>query len=328
MTILPPKNIYFLLFFILACAVTVFLNEFHYLNANPLLPLAVSLDFSITIPLTFYFFNRNNNVSIKSIAIVFAVSISVAEFLLPIEHTTYISFAKYILLPIEGFIFYSLYNSLKKFKKIQTKVSKEALPLNQHIFKLLNTQINNTKLSHILTSEFMMAYYIFSKNLKEADNFFTIHKRSGLSATLFIAITLVLVETSVLHIVLSDWNNYIAWILSTLSLYTVLYIIAERRYSINNGVSVNNDSIRIINGMVWNLQARVSSINRIETCYSDISIEHHLKLPLLTPVNCIIYFNKFITVNGIYGMKRKVKSVSLFIDERDAFIRTINNEQH
>ena len=80
--------------------------------------------------------------------------------------------------------------------------------------------------------------------------------------------------------------------------------------------------------MVWNLKVDISNINRVEPCFTEISYKNHLKLPILTPVNCIIYFNEVITVNGIYGIKKTVKSVSLFIDERDRFIHAIMDEQH
>ena len=205
---------------------------------------------------------------------------------------------------------------LKALQCFVQNVSKEILP---------------AKASTVFATEIALFYYGFIswKKREIREDEFSYHRDSGAVAVLFVFMFIILVETSVVHILLLRWSPLAAWIISILSIYSATLIWGVARSMSKRPIAIEAGELILRYGLLSESAIKLESIASIELSTKPLEFDHETRK--LSPLgdfenhNVVIYLNNENTLNGLYGFKKTYKTIALHIDEKELFKTRIEN---
>ena len=155
-------------------------------------------------------------------------------------------------------------------------------------------------------------------------DWFSVHRANGwgLYASTFVALTLV--ETPLVHVALSAFGHTtIAWVLTALSLYSVLWLVGDLHALRHGGVAVRGELLEIRLGVRWRARIRRADIVWAARCdgatckASDFSI---------LGANVVLRLAAPHAVRGLFGRPRVVREVALSVDDADGFLLALRRD--
>jgi hypothetical protein len=127
---------------------------------------------------------------------------------------------------------------------------------------------------------------------------------------------------------LLKWNEVVAWILAGLSIYTLLQIYGVLRAFPKRPIKITKNGIFLKYSILSETYLSFKNIEKIEIFTKEIdkkgAIKYFSPFGKLEGNNVKIEFKNEQLIEGLYGKKRKMKSIVLFIDEKIRFIEKIN----
>lgn len=289
----------------------------------------ILLDLLITFPIFYLFVIWKRQIPKFTVAYVFLLGLFIAKFTLPNSLQIAISQIQYFAIPlIEIGILTIVLFKIKALKKAFQNIE-------QYDFfekaKFACQEVFPNRIGIILATEISMFYYLFnfSKISINKSVHFTYYKKSGIKMILSVFLILIVVETAVVHLLISNWNENIAWALTILSIYTLIQIIAilnsmdkrpifidyklktlNLKYGIGCQSKIKFDEIKSINKYS---SKRKENVNHIFLSLFDLLDTNNVTLELKN--ENILY--------KLYGIEKKYESISLYIDEKEKFIDAI-----
>lgn len=299
-------------------------------NSN-LLSFGITFDFLISIPFIYYLLIRKTKISNKSISILLTVNLILASFFIPKQNQYYLELFKIWLLPILelliiGILIYNVKKSIKKINKNKTQNADFFIILKQIIYELVPK-----KMVVPFATEIAVFYYGFInwKKRKLSENEFSYHKNSGIITTLIAFMISGMIEIFVIHKLLMKWNERVAWILTGLSIYTVIQIYGIIRSLSKRPILIDKNGIHLKYSIISETYIDYENINEITVFTKEIEkkgiIKYFSPFGKLEGNNIKIDLKNEIEIIGFYGIKRKMKSIVLFVDEKEKFVWKINN---
>jgi hypothetical protein len=125
------------------------------------------------------------------------------------------------------------------------------------------------------------------------------------------------VEALVVHIVVRHWNQRAAWILTGLSAYAVVWMVAVARSLRLRPILLEHDSLTVRCGVLWTLRVprpEVAGVRRH-------GFEAVFHLPPASEPNVVLEFHRPQEARSMYGLKRRVTSVALALDDPAGFMK-------
>ncbi len=316
------------LFLILFSLFTIKTNAFK-TNTN-ILSFGVTADLLFFIPLIYYLVIRKTKISNKSVSLLLTVNLLLATVFIPKQNQIYLDFFKNWLLPIlELLLIASLIYSVKKAIKNRKDIQK-----NTDFFSLLKQvtlQIVPKKMAIPLATEIAVFYYGFIswRKKKLAKNEFSYHKNSGIITILIGFIISGVIEIFVLHKILLKWNETAAWILTILSIYTIIQIYGIIRALPKRPICIDTNGIHLKYSILNEVFIHYDNLKNIDFYTKEIdkngTLKHFSPFGKLTGNNIKIELKNEQTTIGFYGIKQKIKSIVLYIDNPSEFIKQIEN---
>ena len=289
------------------------------------LSLGIILDFAITIPLVYFFCIRNTKVPNLSVVPVFILGLVASSFIIPVEHQGVLdSLMTWVLPVVELSVFSILILKIRKlvrtFKETKSQESDFFTALQQAAQDILPGFVGKA-----FATEISGFYYGFLhwKKIKLAQNHFSYHKKSGTVALLAAVIFIVLVETTVLHLVLSRWSVVVAWVLSGLSIYTAFQLFAFLRSLSKRPYILDGTKLFLRYGILSEAVLDIRDIERIElsrkTLPADKSIRKLSPLGELDAHNVLLFLKEERTLQGLYGQAKNYQNLAIYVDQPEAF---------
>lgn len=312
-------------------SLAVFLYSSKFIQTSESISFGILLDLLITIPLIYLFVIWKKQIPKFTVAYVFVAGIFIAKFLLPNSQQDLIKQVQYLVIPlieigILGIVLYKM-----RAISLQFKSSDELDFFNRLIIAC--QEVFPKRVAKILATEISMFYYLFdfSKNQKIKPNQFTYFKRSGIKMVLSVFLFLILIETIVVHILISNWNESIAWLLTFISAYTLIQILAIMRSMSKRLISVDLDSktLHLKYGIGCQTDIPFNQLSSIEKFRnSHTKDDNHIFLSLfdlLDSNNITIKLKSQNTLYKLYGIEKRYQSISMFIDDKDHFEKLIKS---
>ncbi|NER18095.1 hypothetical protein [Spongiivirga citrea] len=294
-------------------------------NLSNDLALAISIDFLITMPFIYWLLVRKTKIPTTTVIPFFIASTILASFLIPLEHQSFINTVKTWAIPVLeiGVLSYvgsRIYLTRKNYKKNILDQPDIANAIQDSCEEILPKSI-----ASFLANEISVFYYAFFKWKKHTPvkNEFTYHKKSG-SITVFAALLFVVaIETVALHLILNKWSPLAAWIATGVSIYSAIFLIGIIKSIPRRLIKVKEKELFIPYGIFGFTRIEYKNIKSINT--GKISVLNNEKLIGVSPFlenespNVSIETDRPITVNGLYGMKKKTTKVVFTVDELSWF---------
>ncbi|MGS2764112.1 hypothetical protein [Sinomicrobium sp. M5D2P9] len=225
-----------------------------------------------------------------------------------------------------SFVVYKISKTVKQYKLNKEKSSDFFTALKITCYEIL------PKAAAIpLITEIAVFYYGFlhwkKRPLKE--NEFSYHKESGSVALLSVVLFMIVIETMVLHILLVQWSEVLAWSLTFVSIYSSFQIFGFLRSMSKRPISIQNRRLYLRYGIMNEAIIDIAEIQSIEISSKDIDTDEETRkftfLGDLEGHNIIIRLRKENTLTGLYGIKRKFKVLALHVDQKEMFYNRIND---
>lgn len=295
------------------------------------LSIAITFDLIFIILAIYFLLIRKKEIPKVTTVPFFIVGIVIASIIIPKDFQFYLTQVKNWILPIvETIIFFIVIYKVRQLNKAFRKDNLQSLDFYSAL-KNASAQILPKRISTAFATEIAVIFYGFLhwRKRKLSVNEFSYHKSSGTIALLLVFIFLIMIETSVVHMLLQKWSVVSAWILTILSIYTCIQVFEIMRSMSKRPISIDNGELKLRYGLFSETTILISNINTIEL--STVSVESDETIKKLPPLrefeshNVVIRLKEEEVLFGLYGLTSKYKNLALYVDEKEQFKKEIEN---
>jgi hypothetical protein len=293
---------------------------------NYQLSIGITMDLVFSIPLIHLLIARQQTYVKYSTALFLTAGILISGLIIPKNDQLFLREIRLWVVPaIEfcGIVFFVI-----KTRKILARFNRVEKSKGDFydVLKGVTTELLPKRLASIITAEISAFYYAFFSWRKPVgiNTRFTYHKKTGIVAFIGVFIFMILVETSVFHLLLAKWNPKIAWWFSGLSLYAALQALGIARSITKRQIQIIEGQLIIPYGILAQTTLNLCDILSIKTYERQAAFNGDLKC--LSPFkkieapDTIIELAKPYYIEGIYGSKKKFDLLLINVDEKDLFI--------
>lgn len=294
---------------------------------------AILLDLLLMMPFLHFLMIRKKKIPKLTIVSVFVVGIFTAGFILPKSNQSLLIIIKTYFFPllelgVFSFLIYKASQVLRKFKSDENS--------NLDFFDAIQIAVKSivpNKISGFLATEIAVVYYAFfswkKPSLKE--NEFSNYKENGIKILLFAFILIICIETFALHVFVEKYSFIIAWLLSFLSVYTMLQIFALIKSLSKRPIYIDKSNQQIVLrfGFFGLAQIPFSNIDFIALHDKDLpenkSVIPFSPLGTLGGHNVIFNLKTELQFEGFYGSHKNANKIAVFVDDKNRFIKLFEN---
>lgn len=302
-----------------------------YFEHAPEIVNALTLDFVITAPICYFLIIRKQNIPNFTVLPLAFLAIVVASVIFPSPHQVLISKLQVILIPlIEVCVLVLIIRKILEIVKNYRKIDSQNYDFYDTLVEAAELSLPRA-IGKIAATEIAVLYFLFHpKGAKDSSDMqYSYHRKSGTILVLSTFVGIILIETFAFHILLASFNTAIAWILTGLSIYSSLQVVALMR-SFGKRPIIIDDSARKIYlryGFFTRAVLHIDGINKIQATARSLS--ENEKMQKLSPFgaidnhNLILHLDNNCKLHNIYGKDKNCSKLALFIDQKDSFIEDI-----
>lgn len=263
---------------------------------------------------------------------VIVVALSIAGFVLPSAPHTYFDWVKKLIpalveLIILGFVLSKIRTIVQNFHKAQQNEIYVADALAVSFKQALG---DLPGLGVVLT-EFSLLYFAFAGWFKKFSSSdpghlpFSYHRRSGYAAIAGVLLLVLITETAALHLLLQRWSLFAAWIFTGLSIYGAFWLLGDYHAMRLHPIVLTREFLYLRMGLRWRATVLLAEIINIQNFNPrEKRTADYLRLTVFGDPRFVIRCKQPVTVQGLFGIKRKVHRIGLAVDDEKLFREELN----
>jgi hypothetical protein len=292
---------------------------------------AILADILITAPLLYFLAIRKTNVSRWTVARVFILCLLAAGIILNKADNGLLHFIKAWISPL---IEFSLIVFISRKFYLANLHAKSAginnIDFLTHCRCIIKEVTGNEKAGNILSSEIAVFYYALGgRKYRNIDRLqtFSNYRENGIILVLGTFLCLFMIETIGVHFLISLWKPVVAWVFTTLSLYTCLQLFAHIRATSSRPTRIGASALELYNGLAADATIEFDNIEEIVLTKKKPDGGEQVQLALLNglePHNVVIRLKKTIVVTKIFGIQKKADVILFHIDRPKEFVKLLN----
>jgi hypothetical protein len=187
-----------------------------------------------------------------------------------------------------------------------------------------SSSVVGTVVGGALAYEVTLLYYAttgWSRSPELGDGTFTVHRNVAYVSFMVAVMIAVVVETVAVHLLLRLWSPVAAWILTGISLYTLIWLIGDVHAVRLRPIRIQGGMLYLRLGLRWDAKIPLASILSIETPGHDDRPggRQNLKAVLVGAPNLRLLLSEPVRAVGFYGIGRSVQTIDLHIDDPAGF---------
>ena len=176
-----------------------------------------------------------------------------------------------------------------------------------------------------LAYEATLLYYAtagWSRSPEIGDGAFSVHRNVAYIPLMLAVMIALVVETIAVHLLLRLWSPVAAWVLTAISLYTLVWLIGDIHAVRLRPTRIRDGILHFRLGLRWDAKISIASIQSVGTPENDDRPggREHLKAILVGAPNLRIQLREPIRAVGFYGLLRRVRTIDLHVDDPDGFV--------
>ena len=291
--------------------------------------LAVTLDIVLGLPLLFYLLlARYKRLPLITLAPVFVVSLMIAGHLLPPGHHTYLSWIELAVplveLTVLAVVSLKLRQVVGHYRRLRLANAYFPETLEASLRAALPTF--PPLVASVAAAEASLVSFGLAGWLRRAPRAtaelprFSYHRHGNYAVILGFLTFMVLLETTVAHLLLARWSTTAAWVLTALSIYTLIWLFGDYQAGRLQPILLSDTHLHLRTGMRWRVDVpwqqvaalgKISQVNKKAPDYLNLAAlgEPQLALRLSEPV----------AVHGLLGRIRFARVIGLSVDAPVAF---------
>ncbi len=291
------------------------------------------LDLVVTIPVIYYLLIiRPLKRRLINLLLIFSICSGLAYLILPQHQRQYILELRKLTVLVElGLVVYAVIKlrKIKAFyKEIQRQMPDPAYNLRQSMLAVLGNIIP----IRVLSSEIIILKYglFFWKKRQEFEpsaKTFTTYKDSSYPAIWGVLSFIIVIETFAMHLALNQWSTTAAWIMTFLSIYSLLFFIADFIAVIKRPVTIYKEQLILRTGIRWRIVTKKENILSVERVKNDIEADAFKGAVLKSSSNLLLKFQQPVTIERLYRASIETDQVLLSLDNPEQFIDELKNRE-
>lgn len=286
---------------------------------------ALTLDLVVVVPVAFYVLVvRHRAWPVVTLAPVFLLSLIAASRVLPADQHSTLRIFEVLAVPVElGLLALIGWRAARGVRHARRDAHSDPL---ERIRRAAAELTHNSRAAAILATEIAVFYYPIASwsarpHVPAGTRPFAQHRRAGHAATLLAVILLMIVEGLAVHVLLQSWSLLAAWVVTSVTAYGAMWLIADYRLTVLRPTLVGPDAVIIRAGLRCTLRVRleqIAAIGRVKPGCTD-----GVNLTFLGRPTHWLTFTEPIEAEGPYGFKRLVRAIGFAPDEADDFVEIL-----
>ena len=188
-------------------------------------------------------------------------------------------------------------------------------------FRLVARQVLRSRaLGDVLTTEVMLLYYAFTRPQREGESgAFSVHRTSTYVHVLVGIGMALIVETVAVHFLVRLHSPALAWVLTLLSLYTLLWLVGDYRALVARPIRVTASHLRFRYGLRWEADVPRDAVKDVELLPPPMGPtpkeKGRLVVALPGGANLKLQFQRPMDFLGLYGWRKVITELRVRVDE-------------
>jgi hypothetical protein len=150
----------------------------------------------------------------------------------------------------------------------------------------------------------------------------TIHRRSGWGSVVACMVVLIAFESLGIHILIQHWSVRVAWVITALDLYGMLWLIGDYHAIRLRPTLALEETVEFRHGLRSHMTIRRDRIATVERVRQEADWKRKgtLKLAMLDEPSHLIRFRGPAVVRGLGGVERTIDSIAIRPDDEGEFL--------
>lgn len=319
----------FLLLAILLVSVEVFITRTAAFSRHPMhLSMAVLFDLVfVTTGLFYWLVARPLRLANTRTILVGLLMLRVALFILPQTAFPSEKIWPLLLIVAEGTVLVMLALRVRTitrtYRQLRTDFDPETA-LRNSLAVVFGNRAAGAILGELLTAYYVLLGWRLKADIPAQAYPLTTHRQSGQVALTVGLLMVGVIEGVVVHLLLTRWNSTVAFWITILSAYGLLFFVADLIATVKRPSYLTQNQLILRLGVRWKAHIARSTI-------ADISLIHEkppkqidrLNGAFLTAPNILLTFHEPVCIEGPYGIQKTVRQLSFFVDDRAAFVQAL-----
>ncbi|SDL55309.1 hypothetical protein SAMN05421823_106301 [Catalinimonas alkaloidigena] len=315
------------LFLTLACAVLGYsywlASSAPFLAHPDLMSFAMTVDLCVGIPALFYVLViRKSRLTPLSLVGVTVLTIVLAHGILPPAHRTYLTWMKQgmglVEVAVIGWGMLHLRKIILRYRQLQRHQSDFLTHARRAICETTSLP---QKVVYLLVGEMAVLYYTLlgwrlSAEAKPGQQLLTAYRENGYAGLWGVFVFLGLLETGLIHLLVAHWYPTAAWVLTLISLYSLLFLIGDFVALVKRPTLLTAEALQLRVGLRW--QAVIARDEILDlTLVQDVPPQapDHLSTELFGTPNVQLRLRTPRPVEGPYGLRKTVSLIAFWADD-------------
>jgi len=305
-----------------------FIRQPHPPSVHDLCTLAVTIDLTVVLPLLFYaLVARPRRLSGAILLSAFLVACGIAAAILPHGEQRYLLLLRTLVAPLEFVLLGYGALAARDVRQQYHAASRETDDVLERLRLALEATPRLTPALRLLLLEGVVLYYgLIAWRVRRASQpgDFYYHRESGLSGLLAGGLLLAVVEGAAVHVIAGQWSAQLAWVLTALDLYSVLWGIAFYQAARLRPIVIQDGVLHLRVSLLWTLVVpcrEIETIRRLANLGNrDIRRRPELlRATVVRDPQFAITLRSAHTAHGLFGLRRSVRYLLVAVDESDRF---------
>jgi len=226
----------------------------------------------------------------------------------------------------EGGLLIALVLRIRKIRRIY-KIEKDLQPYPVDAFRVALASAMGPRAGGAIFNEAAILWYAFlgwtrRRSINPEVLTFSGHRRNAYPAILAAIMMAVIVETGVVHLLVSLWIGWLAWLLTGLGAYSLAWLLGDFQAARLNPSLLTGSRLHLRTGLRWQADLALEEIVAVHDQEPD---EKHVKMVMFGSPDFWLECSDPVLVRGLFGIERRVKFVGLGLDDPDGFRREIES---
>lgn len=306
-----------------AAAVTIWVSARAILGAAPgaeerrALEIAVTVDLTVTLTALWYLLVvRGRGWPALTTAPVFLASTGIAGLVLPEGRQGALEAFHWLAIPVELLLLGTI---AVRARRARTSFRRSAGDLYDRI-RVAARSVAPGRAADAMAYEVAILVHAFARRLSPVEpgpgeRAITSHRTAAYGTVVLGLGIVVAVEAVAVHFLLRMWSPTAAWVLTGLSIYSVVWLVGDWRAIRARPSVVGRGLLRLRLGIRWEVDVPRAAIESVEPGLVE---DADLKLTLPAAKGVTLRLHEPVEAIGPYGIRRRARSIALALDDPDA----------
>jgi len=294
-----------------------------------LLAWAVSVDIALLLPALYLLFARRTGWPAVSVVPVYLLALAAARIVLPAGRQGVLSAAELALIPLELMVLAYAVIAARRIRREVRARGGGSEGVLESLEEALTGVLGSRRIARVFATEGAVLYYsIFAwgraPRREGGARAFTYHATCRYGVIVGVFTFLVLMETGLAHLLLWLWKPWLAWVVSGVSLYSILFLLADFNAARRRPVLVDGRSLHLRVGLRWRAEIPLAEIESVVEPGPDaLPGRDVLKAHLVGQPNLVLKLREAREAVGWYGRTRRFDAATLAMDDPEGLAEAL-----